>query len=503
MAPTAILARKASRERPGRPAESLERDARLRLRQRYPHVRPTYTQYLKDPVGFVVEVLGQHPRPHQRTILESVRDHEKTAVPSGQKTGKTRTLIWLALWWYCTHDRTEIRLFSSQGLQNENVLWKEMHVVLAEARAAKGFDLGVAIGTTSESGIREYGVVDGRIVGKQLCGLTAMKREAIHGISSPANFFLVDEATFLSDDFYEAVVGNMAGGGAKLIMFCNPVRSEGPMFDACHSKKDQWSVIPISSEDVARQCRVDGVRYPGMADAEQIRQWEVAYGRDSKFFRERALGHFVLDDTSKVISTALVYDSVSRWQTASDDGVLSLGIDPAGEGDMGDEWAFCLVRGHKMLALYAKAGMTYDEAIAQGMSMLRMHRTPGEVPRVTIDSEGKIGAEFYGRLHALDATLRARFPYERFDLHMAKASDKAWREPHAYATTRDELWASCRDWMRAGGAILPDNKLHGELTLPWFTGDVRGRACVTVKKEIRRALNRSPDRADADRKSVV
>ena len=57
-----------------------------------------------------------------------------------------------------------------------------------------------------------------------------------------------------------------------------------------------------------------------------------------------------------------------RWTTAEESGPLSIGIDPAGDSGEGDEFAFAVVRGAKLLELLAFRGLTEDAAVHQTLS---------------------------------------------------------------------------------------------------------------------------------------
>jgi phage terminase large subunit len=60
--------------------------------------RETLERYQTNPVAFCREVLRFEPWSKQREILESVRDHERTAVRSCHGAGKTAVASRVALW---------------------------------------------------------------------------------------------------------------------------------------------------------------------------------------------------------------------------------------------------------------------------------------------------------------------------------------------------------------------------------------------------------------------
>ena len=67
-----------------------------------------------------------------------------------------------------------------------------------------------------------------------------------------------------------------------------------------------------------------------------------------------------------------------------------------------------------------------------------------------------------------------------------------------FALLRDQLWWSCREWLRAdpGAMLPPDETLVEELATPTY--EIKnGRVRVMDKTTMRELLKRSPDRADA------
>jgi hypothetical protein len=63
---------------------------------------------------------------------------------------------------------------------------------------------------------------------------------------------------------------------------------------------------------------------------------------------------------------------------------------------------------------------------------------------------------------------------------------------------RDQLWWSCREWLRTdtGAMLPPDELLIEELTIPTYE-IANGKIRVMKKETMRELLKRSPDRADS------
>jgi hypothetical protein len=67
-----------------------------------------------------------------------------------------------------------------------------------------------------------------------------------------------------------------------------------------------------------------------------------------------------------------------------------------------------------------------------------------------------------------------------------------------FGRLRDELWWRVRDWLAGDQAMLPpDEQLLEELTVATYAIDDSGRIKILKKDEMRRQLQRSPDKTDA------
>lgn len=436
-----------------------------------------------DPVGFATDVLGLHLLPHQCEILEAVRDHEQVAVRSGHKIGKTLVAVILALWWYCTRPDGRVVATATTANQIDRVFYREFRRRFRQAKVP----IDGTLGELARTGLK---AIDFR----EVVGFTAREVEAVAGVSGAELLYVVDEASSLSQEIYEAIQGNLASGSGRILMISNPTRSEGPFFEVFHHKKGGWHLLHYSSADVAEACR--GREVPGIASVSRIEQWKADYGEESVFYRVRCLGDFIMNEMGKAISLDLILAAQDRWEDAPDDGLLSIGLDPAGPGQGGDETAFCIVRGCKMVALFTFHGLTEDAIVAHLLSFFQTYRRGDEIPQVILDIEGPIGSSLAYRLHPMSDDFVARRPRESFRVYGVKASAPARRQPVIYNRTREELAANLHDWLKTG-AISRDLKLEVELHTPTWETLTSGKLQLMAKDDIRAKIGRSPDRADA------
>jgi phage terminase large subunit len=463
--------------------------------------------YREDPVCYARERLGVQLLPHQAAVaysfagqwdritpemtdLAELRNpgHRKIAVSSGTKTGKSLLVVVLALWFYECFPDARAFITAAKGDQIRTVIWVELANVLRKAKLPPA-------GRLSEDPSRGMIAPD---KSREIRGFTGRKVEALAGISGNLGFF-VDEASFLEQDKYEAVSGNRASEGslgAPLLFTSNPTRTDGPFFDAFHTLKDTWTTAHFDSERIAEYVVRNRVRNTYIATLARIEDWKREWGEDSPFYLIRVKGRFVRDEAGRIHSLHSIEAAQARWNEEPDDGVLSIGLDPAGPGVGGDETAFAFVRSRKCLSVMTFRGLTEDGIIANLRGFIASMRRADEVPQVTVDVDG-LGSDLFARLVAIAAELARTSPHESFRVFACKPSAPAKRQPARYERVRDELEANLVDWMREGAIPPSDARLEAELYAPMWEPRISGKMKVTDKEDLRAKLKRSPDRANA------
>jgi phage terminase large subunit len=202
-------------------------------------------RYRHDPVGFAHDILGIEPWDAQVRILEAIRDHPRVAVKSGQKTGKSNSIAIAGLWLYCSFPDAQVVLTSTTARQVDRILWRELSKLKARGgrclackrEIARLIDAGM---TQLEAEARHpapcphSALIDGEIgrlarTGlhsedfRSVTGFTAKDGVAIQGISGRYVWFILDEASGIADEIFEAFEGNRAGG-ARIVLLGNPNR---------------------------------------------------------------------------------------------------------------------------------------------------------------------------------------------------------------------------------------------------------------------------------------
>jgi hypothetical protein len=434
--------------------------------------------YRTRPVEFGREVLGVEPWSKQIEMLETVRDHKRVAIKAGHKVSKSHTIAWIALWFYSCFDDARVVMSSTTSRQVEQILWRELRMIRARAKHPIPGDMH----ELARSGLKAPDF-------REIVGFTAREAEAVAGISGKNLLYLIDEASGVPEEIFEAVEGNRAGG-ARIVLVSNPTQTEGEFYEAFHSKSAFYKTVSISSEDSPNVKQRREV-VPGLATLEWIEEKRLEWGENSPLYRVRVKGEFVENETAKVLSIHDIGESEKRWHETKGIGRLHIGIDPAGPGLAGDETSFAARRGMRIEELLADRGLSEDAIVVRLLGFIEKHRVAGEEkPVLVVDREGPIGSALFYRL-------RDMAEGHGFELVGMKASDHAFRRPDLYDRVRDMLWGNLVSWVHDGGAMVEDTKLAKELHTPKWEQQLNGKLKVTPKKEIKKLIGRSPDRADA------
>lgn len=475
---------------------ALREQLQASTRVRFPSPR-----YQRDPVAFCREILGVEPWSKQIEILEAARDHARVAVSSGHKVSKSHSAAALALWYFCSYPDARVVMSSTTARQVDQILWRELRMMRARGGRCVACKAADPDGHTIERPCPHSAEIEGEIgelarTGlksrdfREIVGFTAREAEAVAGISGRHLLYILDEASGISDDIFEAIEGNRAGG-ARLVMFSNPTRTSGEFFEAFHGKREFYRSIRVSSEETPNV--VEGrLVIPGLATREWIEEKRAEWGEDSPLYRVRVRGEFVTREDGRIFSVHAIAEAERRWSETPEAGRLFLGVDPAGPSGSGDETVLAVRRGLKLIALLPFRGLNEEGHLAQILAVLARYRLPRETPVVVLDREGAVGAGLFGLLrNYVESAPMA------FELVPLRASDRAVRQPQVYDRLRDELTANLEAWFRDGGAIVEDARLADELHALEWEQQPNGRLKVTRKDRIRKALGRSPDRYDA------
>lgn len=459
-------------------------------------------RYLDDPAKFFIEVLAFRPWSKQIEIAEALVTHDRVAVGSSHKIGKSALCASIGLWWYAAKDEARVIQTSRTSRQIDEILWREMRtrwrtaerglcyhcarlerVTRRQVQCCHTSPLEGDMSVIARSGLRADDL-------RQIIGFTGKDAEAVAGISSPALLYECDEASGIPQEIFAAIEGNRAGG-AKILLLGNPTRNEGEHFDALHTKAYvRFTISAFDTPNVIAGWQV----IPGTATRSWVDEKKEEWGEDSPEYLVRVLGKHAMGEEGRTLSLQAIQDAQDAWYDTPAEGRLFVGLDVAGPGAQGDESVWAPRRGKKVISLHVHRGLTEEAHLLQTLAILSEFRLDNEPPPVVVlDSEGDVG-------HKVATVLRAYADDHpnAFVLVAFKSSQNAVKNPVVYDKLRDDAHANMVKWVRSGGTVPPDSKLATELHAPsWYASRYSAKMKVTPKDELRKRLKRSPDRMDA------
>lgn len=472
-----------------------------------------------NPLEFWDLILGVRPWGRQRDVILAIRDHERVAVKSGRRVSKSNTVAGVALTYYSGWPDARVVMMSTTARQVDAILWREL--IKMRARAGRCVECKLAdpegrkiprpcphsalvqgeAGILARTGLKMNPIIPTDF--REIFGFTASEAEAVQGVAGENVLWLVDEASGVKPEIFEAINGNRAGG-ARAALFGNPTKTSGEMFDAFGEKAKQdptnpssigYYGITISSRESPNV--VEGkVVIPGLATAAWIAECEAEWGLGSPLFKIHVEGEFAVNEDGKIFSVDIIRQAEERWEDTTPAGRLFIGLDPAGETGMGDESAFCPRRGLKAFPFTVRRGLTDEGHLVVLREIIKEHRVGREIPVVITDRDGSVGARLYGYLRGYLEQLPENDP-PPFELFGLRGSDKPAREADRYDRQRDATTANLAQWLRDGGAIPEDTKLAKEMHVLEWKQAINGKMKVTSKDDIKKEIGRSPDRYDA------
>jgi phage terminase large subunit len=432
--------------------------------------------YQQNPVAYCQEILKFAPWSKQREILESVRDHPRTAVRSCHGVGKTAIAARAALWFLATHPRSRVITTATTWNQVETQLWREIHQAHALADGHVG---GKLTSTRLDLGPDWFAI-----------GFSTDRPERFQGHHADYLLLVVDEASGVDDSIFEAAQGFFTAAGARLLMIGNPTQLSGEFFDAFHTKRAAYSLISMGAFDTpaftGEDVPADVLRV--LPTEQWVADMRALYGETSPLWDVRVLGQFPSTADDTVIALGDI-ERAHRFTTEPSSPVV-VGVDVARFGS--DETVIAVRRGrHVRLAeiLSGRDTMEVVGAVVRTVSGIKVERI--DFPTIVVDDVG-VGGGVTDRLREL---LAERRHTDRIRLVAFNGGSRP-RMRDDYPNRRSELWFQFAEELKTVD-LDPDEQLAADLVAPKYKLDSAGRRVVEAKADTKKRLGRSPDRADA------
>lgn len=438
------------------------------------------SKYMTDPSAWVTDRLGQQVWSKQAAILDSVRDHRRTAVRSCHGIGKSHVAALAISWWLDAHPPGEAFVVTTAPTtaQVRAILWRYVR------RMHKSASLPGRVNQT-EWLIDEEIVAYGRKPADQ-------DESAFQGIHARYVLVVIDEACGVPEQLWVAADALTTGPGCRQLAIGNPDNSASHFFKV-NQLGSGWHVMKISafeSPNFTGEPVTQAVA-ESLVSQVWVDEKKAEWGEDNPLYQSKVLGEFSVDSVDTVVRASDVaacrVDPEVRYNPAELSPV-ELGVDVGGGQDetvvrerrgrlVGREWRIRTDRPEKIAPL-----------------VLRAIRESGATS-VKIDSIG-VGFGVIGELR--NAATRHEHNARIIGVNVSSNP----RDKKKFLNLRAEIWWTVgRELSESGGWDLSqmDNAdiTAAQLSEPRWDLDSKGKIRVEPKDEIIKRIGRSPDNADA------
>lgn len=418
-------------------------------------------RYERDPVGFVENVLEAKPLPWQKDFLQAIaRGERRISVRAGHGVGKSTACSWALIWHMTTRYPQKSVVTAPTSAQLFDALYSELKTWINKLPPVLRESFDVFSDRVVLKGAPESSFISARTSSTE-------RPEALAGVHSEHVLLVVDEASAVPEQVFEAAAGSMSGHSASTILISNPTRNSGLFYKTHHDLASDWYRMHVSCLNIP------------LVSADFVQQIKATYGDESNAFRIRVLGEFALADDDTLIPAELVDGAISRDVATSGSEPLVFGLDVARFGS--DRTALVKRKGNVVLEVKSWGGLDTMQVVGAIVNETKMDK-PDEI---CVDTIG-LGSGVADRLRELGLNVR--------DVNVAESSAM---NPNANKL-RDELWLSVKEWLATKSVKLPqDEQLRHELVAPRYTFTSSGKVQVESKDSMRKRGMRSPDLADA------
>lgn len=427
-------------------------------------------RWREHPAAMVRELFGVEPDAWQVEVLEAFPHRDRQAMKACKGPGKTAVLAWLAWNFLLTRPHPKIAATSITAENLADNLWTEMAHWQHRSPLLKSAFTWTKTRIFANDHPRTWWM-SARSWPK--AADRDKQADTLAGLHADYLMFILDEAGGIPDAVMAAAEAGLASGvEGHLLMAGNPTHLEGPLYRACSSEADLWSVTEITGDP-------DDPRRSPRVSADWARQQIAKYGRDNPWVLVNVFGKFPPGSIDALLTIEEVEAAMRRPlpEGAYRHAARILGVDVARQGD--DRTVIFPRQG---LAAFAPTELRNQDSM-QVAGRVGMKWDEWSADAVFVDGTGGYGAGVVDALRGIGRT-----PME---VQFAGAASQG-----GYLNKRAEIWWLMAQWIKDGGALPAIPELKAELTAAtyMFRGD---RIQIEDKGQIKARLGRSPDLADA------
>jgi hypothetical protein len=459
----------------------------------------------RDPQWWAREVLGVELWDGQIDVLNSIRDHKKTAVKACHAPGKTFVGAVAVLWFLTSFYGSIVLTTAPTWNQVENLLWREIKSLHARSRVDLGGEFIKKPPQLEMPGHPKWFAQ----------GLSPTEPERFQGYHAPHILILVDEASGVTPAIMGAIEGIlMSGINVRLLLLSNPTRPEGTLYDAFHkyrkayktftfdafdtpnlrALKDEFFSLPTKDEKL-KLLRAAPVVNKYLVNASAVADLLDQYGEDSQIWKVRVRAQFPDAANDALIPLWQLEDAVRRWNEMPPElrwwdrlprhtAPIIGAMDPARYGD--NRTSICAHSEYIWAPFRSYEKTSNPAAAARAVEYYNRYRCR----EMRVDEHGGGG----GPLDYLYLNPRIN----AIGVHVGTPSTNK-----IYFNLRAEAYFTLQELVAKGLAYIPDDeRLIGQLSTIKFKHRTCGKLLIESKEDMVGRGVVSPDEADAMMLSV-
>lgn len=453
--------------------------------------------YANEPVYFVEDIIRAKPDRNQRDILNSVKNYPMTSVRSGHGIGKTAVESWCMIWFLLTRPFPKIPCTAPTQHQLFDVLWAEVSKWMRNSPQLLKEQL---IWTQEKIYMKEHSEEWFAVA------RTSNNPDALQGFHSDHLFFILDEASGISDKVFEPVLGALTGPDAKLLMMGNPTRLTGFFFDSHHKNRESYNAVHVDGRDSQ------------LVKREFVEKIIDMFGENSDVFRVRVAGDFPKAQPDSFIAMEWC-EKAAGLEIRSEEKRLDFGIDVARYGD--DSSVIYPVFDLRCSDPDGPEIYNHNDTMElAGNVIICLKKYISEYPKLTtlkvkVDCDG-LGVGVYDRIKEQEDDIIAQLRKIREET--AAADDAAEDitldivechfggaggplesgDPVEYENSTGLMWGKVRKMLKDEQlSIWKDDKLISQLSNRKYTVNSKGKIVLEKKEDMKKRGLQSPDIADA------
>lgn len=413
-----------------------------------------------EPVWFVNNVLHRKTWHKEEEILNAVNQYAEVSVRSCNGSGKTYTAGGMVHWWLMAYEDSVVITTAPTFRQVKELLWREVKSAVYPGM----YPSNTVLDTKIDIGPKWFAL-----------GISSDKPDQFQGFHSKHLLVIVDEASGVSEDIFQAIDGL---NPTKLVLLGNPMQNSGRFADSFKQEGvKKISISALESPNITSPNKE--VVINGLIQQRDIDRIIAKYGEDSDVYRIRVLGEFPKSDTNTIISVDEVAKAIARDVAVLPHWEKKMGVDPARFGD--DRSVIIIRQMEKVVYKETYSGQDTMQITGHLLRIAKEHFIKAE--NINIDSIG-IGAGIVDRCKE-----------QGWQVNPVNVAEKADDYEH-YLNLRAELYADkIKNWIKT--ADLPDDDDYYEMANIRYKFNSKGQIQLESKEDMKKRGLPSPDVADA------